>query len=127
MPAGDNTFRKQRTAETRAREAAHHRQKHEGKIPVIVVPMDVGPTPFNKYSVDGEVTVAQFMAKLKSVQVHHVAPHEAVYLMVRTYRQGSADADFLPPTAATVGALDRDHRSDDGFVYMFLCRENVFG
>jgi GABA(A) receptor-associated protein len=69
-----------------------------------------------KYLVPDTLTVGQFVYVLRKQMT--LKPEEAVFLMID---------DCLPPTAALMSHIYKDHKDEDGFLYAYLCKENTFG
>jgi len=110
------------------------RKKHPGHVPVVMEPAkkkegDGGGESSQprrcKFIVPAEYTVAHLVYMLRrrlQEQTNRtwLQRHQAVFVFL-------ADTHSLPPTSATLGGLDEEHRDEDGMLYLSFAKEHTFG
>ena len=113
-------FKSIHSFETRSQEASRIRQKFPGRIPIIVERLERSKTiPLidkQKFLVPPDLTLGQFVFVIrKRIQM---SPEQALFVFVN---------NSLPTTGTIMRELYMSHQSDDGFLYLKYCGENVFG
>ena len=115
-----SVFQKKFSFDKRKQEANRILEKFPDKIPVIV---EQGKSDKltkidkSKFLVPQDITVGQFMTIIrKRIQLQE---HEALFLFVKN--------NTLPANSTTIVNVYEQNKSDDGFLYMTYCGENVFG
>lgn len=105
--------------EKRKQESAQVKAKYPNRCAVIVYSNDSRLPEFEKYKylVPDDLTVAQFMQIVR--KKIKLSPEQAIFMYV-------AD-NVLPPTSATLASIAKDHIDEDGFLYINIVGENVFG
>lgn len=104
--------------ESRQKESAQVKAKYPDRCPVIVYTDDknIGPLDKYKYLVPEDITLAQFMQIIrKKIKLDS---KQAIWLYV---------GDSMPVTSITLNSLHNDSADEDGFLYIKLVGENVFG
>lgn len=94
--------------------------EHPNRIPVIVEcsePLQRDhPLPKNKFAVPYDLTLAQFMFVVRKNM--SLKPEFALYAFIN---------GRLHPTAALMGTIYAQEKTDDGFMYIELFQESTFG
>jgi len=94
--------------------------EHPNRVPVIVECSEQlqkeYPIPKNKFAVPYDLTLAQFMYVIRK----HMAlkPEFALYAFIN---------NRLHPTAALMGTIYAQEKTEDGFMYIELFQESTFG
>jgi len=113
-------FNRLHTLESRKRESARVREKFPGRIPIIVERLDRATTvPLidkQKFLVPSDLTLGQFIFVIRSRM--KMTSEQALFVFVN---------NTLPTTGTLIRELFITHQSDDGFLYLKYCGENVFG
>ena len=113
-------FKSIHSFETRFQEASRIRQKFPGRIPVIVERLEKSKTiPLidkQKFLVPPDLTLGQFVFVIRTRI--KLSPEQALFVFVN---------NSLPTTGTIMRELYKSHQSDDGFLYLKYCGENVFG
>jgi len=112
-------FKAQHPFEKRKAEAARIRQKYPDRIPVIcerAEKSDIDQIDKKKYLVPADLTVGQFVYVIR--KRIKLAPEKAIYIFVN---------NTLPPTAGLMSQLYKDHKDEDGFLYVTYSGESTFG
>jgi GABA(A) receptor-associated protein len=109
------------TFEKRKEEADRIKSKFPDRIPIIVEKADVNDglpvIDKSKYLVPSDLSMGQFQYVIrKRIQLK---PEKALFLFV--------GGNTLPPTASIVSAVYKNHKADDGFLYITYTTENTFG
>ena len=93
---------------------------HPDRIPVIVecsqALQSEHPLPKNKFAVPYDLTLAQFMYVIRKHM--SLKPEFALYAFIN---------NRLHPTAALIGTIYAQEKTDDGFMYVELFQESTFG
>ncbi len=114
------SFHSTHALEKRKKEAARIRAKYPEKVPIIVENDDQSKEKLTlterKFLVPASLTMGEFIYVLR--KRIKLPSEKALFVFVKNQ---------LPPTAALVGMLDAQHRSEDGFLYISVSGENVFG
>ena len=93
---------------------------YPGRVPIIieVYSKDQIVLVKNKYLTPVDISVGKFMAEIRK-NVQGLTPERALFLLMEN--------KTLPPISETIGSLYDKHKHSDGFLYLYLCDENVFG
>jgi len=121
-------FTEKYTLEQRASQSEKIRTKYPDHVPVILEPAPekrstiraVDPSDGGlktKYLVPGTQSVAKFMATVRK-QVK-LSKEEALYLMTLD--------NTIPASTTIMSQVDKNHQSEDGFLYLVFTGENTFG
>ena len=113
-------FKKKFTLEQRTDESARIRSKYPDRIPIVVEPNNTDKTfvlDKHKYLVPSDLTFGQLLHVIrKRVKL---AQEEAIYMFT--------DDGTLVASSELVSSVYKRHKSDDGFVYFKVSKENTFG
>ena len=116
----NNPFKtEQPDLEKRKQESTHVKAKFPNRCAVIVYSNDDKLPKFDKYKyvVPDEITIAQFMQIIrKKIKLD---ANQSIFMYV-------AD-NVLPATSATLATICQEHLDEDGFLYINVVGENVFG
>jgi GABA(A) receptor-associated protein len=117
---GEQPFRLQWPLEKRKAEAQRIRAKYPDRIPVIVEKSNGSTAPDidkKKYLVPADLTMSQF-----------------VYVVRKRIKLGQAQSLFLflnnntlPTPAQCISLVYKEHKNEDGFLYITYDTENTFG
>jgi GABA(A) receptor-associated protein len=114
-------FQKDHTFDERKNEATRVRNSYPDRVPCIVevkAGNDLPQLDKRKYLIPKTLTWPQFLFVLRKRL--RLRPDKALFIFVNNIAiAGSSDR--------TIGQWDKEHRSDDGFLYVFLAAENAFG
>ena len=122
----------------RTKQSKKIRVAYPQHIPVIIEPeRGLKRLPQTKYLLPVEMTVSKFMIKLR--QKLEIDANVAIYLLINTTCDNDNSGHRLSSVSSSVPAhepapmswtfvqLDRVYTHDDGFLYLILAEENVFG
>lgn len=114
-------FKKEKSLEVRKAECSRVRSKYPDMIPVICERHTGAKTlpqsTRRKYLVPPDITMGQFRYVIrKRIQMK---PDEALFVFVND--------TVMSPTMATLAEVYRQHRDEDGFLYMVYSGESTFG
>ncbi|KAK9464112.1 autophagy protein 8 [Lipomyces oligophaga] len=112
-------FKDEHSFEKRKTEADRIRAKYGDRIPVIcekVEKSDIEEIDNKKYLVPADLTVGQFVYVIR--KRIRLPAEKAIFVYVD---------EVLPPTAALMGLIYKEHKDDDGFLYITYSGENTFG
>mmetsp|Transcript_55884 Transcript_55884/g.88933 ORF Transcript_55884/g.88933 Transcript_55884/m.88933 type:complete len:121 (-) Transcript_55884:221-583(-) len=113
------TFKMQHTLEQRQKEAQRIIKKYPERIPVICEKHDkseIVEIDKKKYLVPSDLTVGQFVYVIRKRM--KLGADQAIYIFVNK---------TLPSTATLMSQLYKDHKDEDGFLYIIYASENYFG
>jgi GABA(A) receptor-associated protein len=114
------SFKKNYSLCQREEEANRIKEKYPDRIPIICEVDKKNSSSLNlkktKYLVPESLTVGQFVYVLRKQMT--LRPEEAIFIMIN---------NTLPPTAALMSQIYRQHKDFDGFLYGTILRENTFG
>jgi GABA(A) receptor-associated protein len=112
-------FKKAHPFEKRKAEANRIRSKYPDRIPVIVEraeKSDIADIDKKKYLVPSDLTIGQFVYVIR--KRIKLTPEKAIFIFVN---------NTLPPTAAMVSQIYKEHQDEDGFLYCTYSGESTFG
>ncbi|GAB5372490.1 hypothetical protein AAMO2058_001670200 [Amorphochlora amoebiformis] len=105
--------------EKRKAEADKIRSKYPDRIPVIcekAKKSDIVDIDKKKYLVPADLTVGQFVYVIR--KRIKLTPEKAIFIFVN---------NTLPPTGAVMSQIYKEHKDDDGFLYVTYSGESTFG
>jgi GABA(A) receptor-associated protein len=105
--------------EKRKEEARRIRSKYPNRIPVIVEKAKNSQIPDIdkcKYLVPDDLTIGQFVYVVR--KRIKLTPEQAIFIFVD---------NTLPPTSSLMSQLYKEHKNEDGFVYVLYSGESTFG
>jgi len=112
-------FKDQHPFEKRKAEANRIRQKYPDRIPVIAEKHDRSDIPDidkKKYLVPADLTMGQFVYVIR--KRIKLLPDAAIFIFVN---------NTLPPAAALMSQVYKEHKDEDGFLYVTYSGESTFG
>jgi GABA(A) receptor-associated protein len=115
----DSTFQREYSFERRKGEADRVLQKYTDRVPVIVEKSKDSILPDldnRKFLVPKDLTVGQFIWVIR--KRIRLAPEQAIFIFVD---------NTLPPQSQTIAQVYQDHVDSDGFLYLSISGESVFG
>merc|ERR1712039_958610 len=114
-----SSFKKDHPFDKRKKEADRIIKKYPERIPVIcekASQSDISDIDKKKYLVPSDLTVGQFVYVIR--KRIKLAPEKAIFIFVN---------NTLPSTAALMSQIYKDHKDEDGFLYVTYSVENTFG
>ncbi|XP_025970765.1 microtubule-associated proteins 1A/1B light chain 3C-like [Dromaius novaehollandiae] len=121
MESSARPFKQRKSLATRMHEVTEIRIKYPNKIPVVVEryqkEKNLPPLSRSKFLVSQDLPLSQFAVTLRTRLC--LAPSQTFYLLVNN--RG------LPNMTATMQELYRDHKDEDGFLYLTYASQEVFG
>jgi GABA(A) receptor-associated protein len=115
-----STFKKQHSFEKRLVESKRIREKYPDRVPVIAEKAsksDIPDIDKKKYLVPSDLTVGQFVYVIrKRIKLQQ---EKAIFIFV--------NEKTLPPTAALMSQVYKEHADQDGFLYVTYAGESIFG
>lgn len=115
----DFKFKKAHPFKNRKNEAEKIKAKYPDRIPIIVEKTDKSQIPDidkSKYLVPNDLTVGQFVYVIR--KRIKLTPEQAIFVFVN---------NNIPSTSALVSQLYKEHKDDDGFLYLLYSGESSFG
>ena len=117
-----NLFRRQHSFDVRSKESKRILGKYENKVPIIVTRSTTGRSNIpdidkNKFLCPEDFTIGQFLTVIRKRV--NLSPEESIFLFV--------DDSLLVPTSSSLGEVYKEHKNEDGFLYLTYCNENTFG
>jgi len=112
-------YKKAQTFESRRNESSKVRQKYPDKIPVIVekqVKTNLPDIDKHKFLVPSDLTVGQFVYVIR--KRIKLKPEQALFIFIN---------NTLCPTSHLMSEMYRNHKDEDGFLYIIYDTENVYG
>ena len=113
------SFKSAHSLDKRKAEAERIRLKYPDRIPVIAERekgSHLTEIDKKKYLVPNDLTVGQMVYVIrKRIKLQ---PEEAMFIFVNR---------ILPPTGALMSEIYREHKDEDGFLYITYSGENTFG
>ncbi len=79
----------------------------------------------NKYIVTSDLNLAQFLHIVR--KKINVNAEESLTLFIEIYQNDKLFNSILAPTTTSIGEIYLNNKDDDGFLYLKLVKENVFG
>ncbi|XP_005435592.2 microtubule-associated proteins 1A/1B light chain 3C-like [Falco cherrug] len=120
-PSTSQTFKQRKSLATRMHEVAQIRIKYPNKIPVVVERYQkektLPPLTRTKYLVAQDLPLSHFTVTLRTRLC--LASSQTFFLLVND--------KGLPNMAITMQELYRDHRDEDGFLYLTYASQEMFG
>lgn len=114
-----SSFKKEFTFQQRFDESARIRSKYPDRIPIILEKANKSQAKDidkKKYLVPDESTISYFLAIIrKRIQL---SPEQGLFLFVN---------NTLPKLDNTMAAVYKQHKDEDGFLYLVYGTENTFG
>lgn len=111
-------FKKKFEFDKRKAEATRITTKFKGRIPVIVEAAssnDIG-LENTKYLCPGDLSCGQFSYVIRKRT--KLKPEEAMFMFVN---------NTIPATSELMSCVYDEHKDEDGFLYILLSKESVFG
>ncbi|XP_062454310.1 microtubule-associated proteins 1A/1B light chain 3C-like [Rhea pennata] len=119
--SGARPFKQRKSLAARMHEVTEIRLKYPNKIPVVVEryqkEKNLPPLSRTKFLVSQDLPLSQFAVTLRTRLC--LASSQTFYLLV--------DNRGLPNMTATMQELYRDHKDEDGFLYLTYASQEVFG
>lgn len=119
MSTKSQSFKSQHPLEKRKAEADRIRLKYPDRIPVIsekAEKSDIPDIDKKKYLVPADLTMGQFVYVIR--KRIKLPADQAIFIFVN---------NTLPPAAALMSQVYKEHASDDGFLYITYSGESTFG
>jgi len=118
----ESSFRSEHSLTERTEESARIVAKYSDRVPVIVEPdLKKGTTiPYidkKKYLVPNDLSLGQFIFVIRKRL--KLPANEAIYIFTST--------GIIPTTSQQMIDIYRQHKDQDGFLYLTYSGENVFG
>ncbi|KAJ8285039.1 hypothetical protein COCON_G00038890 [Conger conger] len=114
-------FKLRKSFATRKQEVAVIRSKFPTKIPVIIERYTrekyLPPLDKTKFLVPQELSLSQFVTIIRNRM--SLMPSQAFYLLISN--------NGLASMSLTMAQVYKDHRDDDGFLYMTYASQEMFG
>jgi GABA(A) receptor-associated protein len=114
-----SSFKKKFPLKKRVEESSRIRKKYPDRVPIIVekaLSTDIDTIDRKKYLVPSDLTVGQFVYVIrKRIKLE---PEKAIFLFIN---------NTLPPTAALISQIYKEHKDTDGFLYVLYSGDNAFG
>ena len=118
-----NEFKNQYTVNQRKTESEHILQKYKDRIPIIVTLYDrelltaCGEKRNQKYLTPKEICMGQLVTIFR--KRHKLRPDEALYVFVND--------NIIVPVTSEIGTVYLEYKDEDGFLYLYISKESVFG
>ena len=116
-------FKLKYSLEHRKKESNRILKTHKDKVPVIISKASkicpISILDKNKFIVPNDLTVAQFLFVIRK-HLPSIKPHEGLFL----YLEGSND---MPITSDSMKSVYERYVHEDGFLYIKISGESVFG
>ncbi|KAI5078849.1 hypothetical protein GOP47_0006520 [Adiantum capillus-veneris] len=112
-------FKKEFPFEERTAKASRMREKYPDRVPVIVEKAsrtDMPDMEKKKFLVPEDLTVGQFVYIIG--RRLHLTPGQALFIFV---------GNVLPPITALMSSIYKEHKDEDGFLYVHYSGEKTFG
>jgi GABA(A) receptor-associated protein len=93
--------------------------KYHNRCPIIVGKKDgsdVKEIDKKKYICPRDINLAQFIHVIRKKV--NIKPEQAIFLFIN---------NNIFPSSELMGTIYKEHKSDDGFLYVTYCLENTFG
>jgi len=120
MSKSESVFREKYPFIKRQEESSKIKAKYPDRIPIICEvakrDADVMSLDKTKYLIPQDLTASQFLYVIrKRLKIN---AHEGLYLFVNNQ---------LPPGAALMSEVYKEHKDEDGFLYLEVSKESTFG
>ncbi|KZT50707.1 autophagy-related protein 8 [Calocera cornea HHB12733] len=115
-----STFKDKKTFDERKAMADHLKEKYPDKVPIICDNANKTDAPIsgkNKFIVPNDFTVGQFIYKVLRERIK-LSRGEALFIFVN---------GVVPPANESLSAIYKEHRDNDGFLYITYSLEATFG
>lgn len=112
-------FKRTFSFDKRKKESTRILLKYPDRIPVIVenkANSSLPPIDKHKYLSPSDLTFGQFIYVIRKRLV--LKPEDALYLFVN---------NSLIPNSTLLRQVYREHKDEDGFLYVSICSESTFG
>lgn len=119
MSKQQSKFKSAHPLEKRKAEAQRIRAKYPDRIPVIVEKASDSDLPDidkTKFLVPSDLSIGQFIYVVRKRIT--LKAEKAIYLFVN---------NTLPPTSALMSQIYKEHKDEDGFLYIQFSGESTFG
>ena len=127
--APEKEFRKQYSFEQRYEEAHRVLHKYPGRIPVICERdprnTNLPPDKKKKFLIPSDMTIGQFVFVVR--QRVKLAPEKAIFLFITQTKSDGSKSTMLAPTSQCFDRVYFDCKDSDGFLYVNVSSEHVFG
>ena len=113
-------FKKKYSLEKRKNESNKILNKYEGRIPIILERKNKYDFPEIvkiKYLVPTEITITQFLKVVRKRA--NISDTKSIFLLL--------EKEIIPLNDNTIGCIYNDYKNEDGFLYLIIQSENVFG
>lgn len=108
-------------------------EKYEDKCPIYLsldkeILSTINPIfkkNINKYIVTSDLTMTQFLSILR--KKINFSQNESLTLFVEIYNDKKLINSILAPLTSSVASIYNNYKDEDGFVYLKVVKENVFG
>eukprot|EP01134_Creolimax_fragrantissima_P000371 CFRG0371T1 len=113
------TFKERWPIEQRKLEANRIREKYPQRIPVIVeraLTSEIEDVDKKKFLIPMDLTVGQFVYVIR--KRIELTPEQAIFIFVN---------NVMPSSSIGMDSLYKEHKDDDGFLYVTYSGENTFG
>ena len=114
-----DSFKKLHSLEKRTQESVHIKKKYPDIIPVIVEKLDkstIYDIDKKKFLVPCDLTVSQFVYVIRNRL--KLAQEDSIFIFVN---------NSLPNSSSLVSQIYKEHKDEDGFLYVSYSGENTFG
>jgi GABA(A) receptor-associated protein len=114
-----DSFKKLHSLKKRTEESVHIKTKYPDRIPVIVEKLDkstIYDIDKKKFLVPCDLTVSQFVYVIRNRL--KLAPEDSIFIFVN---------NSLPNYSSLVSQIYKEHKDEDGFLYVSYSGENTFG
>lgn len=113
-------FKKLHPSDIRTKTSSDIVTKYPDKIPIViqVSPKSRLVLSRRKFLVPKDFSLLNFMSKLRD-HVHPLHPNSALFLLLEN--------GTTPLMTKSLDELYQQYRDSDGFLYIVVCEENVFG
>jgi GABA(A) receptor-associated protein len=79
----------------------------------------------NRYIVTSNLTLTQFLSILR--KKINFSQNESLTLFVEIYNDKKIINSILAPLTSSIGSIYNNYKDEDGFIYLNIVKENVFG
>ena len=127
-------FKRKFSIDDRQRQTKAIIEKYEIKCPIYLTYdkeiinknfIDNSSKQLNKYIVTSELTLAQFLVIVR--KKINVNAEESLTLFIESYQNDKLINTVLAPSTNSIGEIYLNNKDEDGFLYLKLVKENVFG